>query len=78
MTIPKPVRDALGVGTGDHLVFVVEADGVRLRPIHGGGLAGLRGAIRGRAPFRGRGAERAAAQAEAARNALGEPPGQDG
>jgi len=28
ITIPKEVRDALGVGTGDRVEFVAEADGV--------------------------------------------------
>lgn len=30
-TIPRPVRERLGVGAGDSIAFVLEADGVRVR-----------------------------------------------
>jgi antitoxin PrlF len=33
VTIPKPVRDALGLHTGDRIAFVVRSDGVvEIRP----------------------------------------------
>ena len=71
ITIPKPVRDALGLSAGDQVVFLVEAEGVSLHPVRGGGLRSLRGIARGRAPFTSREAERIAARSLAARNALG-------
>ena len=30
-TIPRPVRERLGVGAGDSIAFVLEEDGVRVR-----------------------------------------------
>ncbi|MBN1629245.1 MAG: AbrB family transcriptional regulator [Thermoleophilia bacterium] len=30
-TVPRPVRDRLGVGAGDSIAFVIDRDGVRLR-----------------------------------------------
>jgi len=45
ITIPKEVREALGVGAGDSVQFVLEGDEALLRPIRSGGLAALYGAF---------------------------------
>lgn len=63
ITIPKSVRDALGLKEHDQVVFVVEGDRAIMRPIRRVELRQLRGIFRGREPFPGREAERMAAQA---------------
>lgn len=73
VTIPKAVRDALGVRAGDQLVFVLDEDGARIRLVRRQRLSHLRGLLQGRAPFLGRAAERAAAYQLAAGNALEVP-----
>lgn len=64
ITIPKRVRDALGLKEHDQVVFVVEGDRAIMHPVRRVELRRLRGIFRGRVPFRGREAERVAAQAE--------------
>ena len=43
-TIPKPVREALGVGPGDRVRYVVLGDEVRIKPVRP--LARLLGALK--------------------------------
>jgi AbrB family looped-hinge helix DNA binding protein len=75
ITLPKRVRERLGVHTGDQVIFVVEEQGVSLYPVPRTALSALRGSVRGRGRgrFTSRAAERAAAQAVAAADALGHP-----
>lgn len=47
VTIPKEVRDALGLAAGDRVAFVDTADGVLLVPAKGD-IRELRGMFRGR------------------------------
>jgi antitoxin PrlF len=72
ITIPLAVREALGIEVGDQVVFVASDDGVLLHPVRRRPLSALHGAVAHRREYRGRAAERAAAQEEAARNAVGE------
>ncbi|HET7771443.1 MAG TPA: AbrB/MazE/SpoVT family DNA-binding domain-containing protein [Chloroflexota bacterium] len=71
ITLPKSVRDELGVITGDQVVFVMEGKGVSLHAVPRGSLSALRGVAKGRRAYPGRPAERNAARDEAARNAAG-------
>ena len=73
VTIPKSVRDELGVDAGDQVIFVVERDGVSLHAVPRTDLSDLRGSAKARRPFLGREAERAAARDMVARNAAGSP-----
>ena len=71
ITIPKDVREALGIQTGDRVFFIVEGDKAMMFPIRARGLQRLRGVGKGRAPFPGRDTEREAARQGVARHALG-------
>jgi antitoxin PrlF len=71
ITIPQAVREALGIEAGDQVVFTPAEDGVRLHSVQRRPLAALRGAAAGRQAYRSRASERAAAQEEAVRNAVG-------
>ena len=68
ITLPKSVRDELGVDAGDQVVFVVEDKGISLHPVPRTSLTELRGIAKGRRAYPGRTAERAAAREEALRN----------
>ncbi|GIX48417.1 MAG: hypothetical protein KatS3mg131_2628 [Candidatus Tectimicrobiota bacterium] len=68
VTIPKKVRDRLGLRPGDELEFVFEGDRVQIRPLRRYRAADLPGLLRGsRLPFAGHEAE-----AEALARALAE------
>ncbi len=45
ITIPKAIRDALGIGERSRLVFVIEGNSARLVPIGGRSLTELAGAL---------------------------------
>jgi AbrB family looped-hinge helix DNA binding protein len=45
VVIPKPMRDRLGLGPGDEVVFVLDGDEVRVRRARG--MASLAGALGG-------------------------------
>ncbi|MBI3978662.1 MAG: AbrB/MazE/SpoVT family DNA-binding domain-containing protein [Chloroflexi bacterium] len=70
VTIPRGVREALGLKEHDRVVFVVDGDRAIMRPIRNVELAQLRGVARGRAPFTGRAAERTAAQRHVAEHVV--------
>jgi antitoxin PrlF len=44
VTIPKPIRDALGIGPNDRIAFIREGDRVLLQPLRT--LKAFRGAIK--------------------------------
>jgi antitoxin PrlF len=71
ITVPKAVRDALGLEEGHQVVFVVEGERAYLYPVRPRGLQGLRGVAAGLRPFPGREVERTAARGAAAAEALG-------
>ncbi len=58
VTIPKKVRERLGLRPGDELEFIIEGDRVQIRPIHRYRAADLPGLLRGsRIPYAGADAE---------------------
>ncbi|MBI4704912.1 MAG: type II toxin-antitoxin system PrlF family antitoxin [Deltaproteobacteria bacterium] len=46
VTVPKPVRQALGLRTGDRLLFRVRDDGVVVIEVEGADILALRGVIK--------------------------------
>ena len=71
ITIPKKVREALGLKAGDRVLFLPEEDGrVYIYPIHIRGIESVYGMAAGRRPYLGWEAERAAARELAVREAL--------
>ncbi|MBI4495265.1 MAG: AbrB/MazE/SpoVT family DNA-binding domain-containing protein [Chloroflexi bacterium] len=70
ITIPRQVREAIGLDSGDQVVFVIEDGKAYLHPVHRRGLERLRGIARGRAPFPGREAEREAARSLVVRHVV--------
>lgn len=71
ITIPHDIRKALGLETGDQVIFLVEEGQAFMQPVHRGGMASVRGIFKGIRPFPGREVEREAARAQAAAEALG-------
>lgn len=66
VTVPKDVRERLGLKSGDRLVFEFEEGSLRLRVEHRRPLAELKGSLASDRGYPGREAER-----EAARRYLG-------
>ena len=62
ITIPKSVRDALGLQEGHQVVFIIEGDRAYLHPVRPRGVKALRGIAGGLRPYPGRQAEREAAR----------------
>jgi len=71
ITVPKAVRDALGLKEGHQVVFVLEGERAYLHPVRTRGVRALRGIAEGLRPFPGREAEREAARRAAVAEALG-------
>jgi len=71
ITVPKAVRDALGLERGQQVVFVIEGKRAYLHPVPSLGVMALRGMAAGLRPFEGREAERQAAEELAVAEALG-------
>lgn len=67
LTIPKDVRDRLGLKSGDRVVFELEDDSVRLRVERRKGLGELVGSLPATREYPGKEAERAAARRHLAR-----------
>ncbi len=62
LTVPKDVRDRLGLKSGDRLVFEVEDDSVRLRVERRKSLGELMGSLPATRKYPGKEAEREAAR----------------
>lgn len=62
LTVPKDVRDRLGLKSGDRLVFEVEDDSVRLRVERRKSLGELMGSLPATRKYPGKAAEREAAR----------------
>lgn len=53
ITIPKDVRDALGITESDYVVVVMDGDKAILAPAHPSKLADLKGRLRATKPYPG-------------------------
>ncbi len=71
ITIPKSVRDALGLAEGQQVIFMLEDGRAYLHPVARKSLLELRGVAAGLRPFPGREAEREAAEAAAVAEVMG-------
>lgn len=72
LTVPREVRERLGLKAGDRLLFDIEGDTVRLRVIQRHTVADLFERLPGSSkPYPGREAEREAARRVAAGGVLG-------
>lgn len=69
LTVPKDVRDRLGLKTGDRVVFELEGDSVRLRVEHRKSLGELMGSLPATREYPGKEAEREAARGHLGRGA---------
>ena len=58
VTLPKRVRERLGIKAGDKLLFEVEDDGFRVRVLHRRGIDELFAALPGAPIYAGEAAER--------------------
>jgi AbrB family looped-hinge helix DNA binding protein len=45
ITIPKEIRDSLGISPSDYVIVVVDGDKAILRPVRKESIAGLRGRL---------------------------------
>jgi len=71
LTVPKAVRERLGLKSGDRVVFEFEEDCVRLKVERRKSLQELKGSLPARREYEGKEAEREAAREHAGREALG-------
>jgi antitoxin PrlF len=71
ITVPKDVRERLGLKSGDRVAFEFEGDSVRLRVEKGRSLEELKGSLPATREYTGQEAERKAAREHVAREALG-------
>jgi AbrB family looped-hinge helix DNA binding protein len=72
ITVPKDVRERLGLKSGDRVAFEFEGDSVRLRVEKGRSLEELKGSLPDTREYSGKETERKAAREHVARETLGE------
>ena len=72
LTVPKSVRERLGLRSGDRVLFEFEGDSVRLKVERRKSLEELKGSLPATREYPGKEAERRAAREHAAKEALGE------
>lgn len=72
ITIPRDVREQLGLNTGDKLLFEVEEGAIRLRVLKASSLEDLKGSLPAKRHYPGKEAEREAARRSVVRRVLGE------
>ena len=53
ITIPKDVRDMLGIGQSDYVVVVIDGDKAILSPVRGGKVSDLKGRLPATRPYPG-------------------------
>jgi len=73
LTVPKEVRERLGLRSGDRISFEFEEDSVRLRVERRRSLEELKGSLPATREYPGKEAERRAAREHAAEEVLGGP-----
>ncbi len=71
LTVPKDVRERLGLKSGDRVVFEFEGDSVRLKAESRRSLEELRGSLPATREYPGKEAEREAAREHVVRETLG-------
>lgn len=71
ITVPKDVRERLGLKSGDRVKFEFEGDSVRLRVEKGRSLEELKGSLPATREYTGKEAERKAAREHLSMEALG-------
>lgn len=71
LTVPKDVRDSLGLRAGDRLSFEVEGDSLRLTVERRKSLEELKGSLPARRRYEGKEAEREASRRMVSRKVLG-------
>ena len=74
LTVPKEVRDRLGLEPGDGLIFEIEDDSVRLEVEKRTTLRELKRSLPAERAYPGKEVERAAARAHVVRRVMGEEP----
>lgn len=72
VTIPKGVREALGIREGDRITFLVREESALLRPLHQRSLRELHGALPATRGYPGRDQVRREVREERARQRAGE------
>lgn len=72
ITIPRDVREQLGLKVGDRLLFEVEGESIRLRVLKSSALGDLKGSLPAKRPYPGKEGEREAARRSVSRRVLGE------
>ena len=73
LTVPKDIRERLGLKSGDRVVFDIEGDSARLRVERRMGLGELMGSLPATRSYPGKEVERGAARGHLARETLGGP-----
>lgn len=71
LTVPKDVRERLGLKRGDRVVFEFEGDSVRLKVEKRRSLEELKGSLPATREYSGKDAERRAAREHVVRETLG-------
>ena len=72
VTIPKEIREALGIEPGDAVVFLLDGERALLKRIRAQPLTALRGALASSLPYPGQDAIRQKVMRKVARQALKE------
>lgn len=73
ITIPKGVREALGIREGDRVAFLVREDHALVRPVPRKSLRELHGSLPATRPYPGHEEIREEVRAERARRLAGDP-----
>jgi len=67
VTLPKEVRERLGLQTGDQLLFTFEGDDLRVLPLRRKSIREMKGVLKTELPYCGKETEREAAKEAFAR-----------
>jgi AbrB family looped-hinge helix DNA binding protein len=72
VTVPREIRERLGLSAGDKLLFEVEDGSIRLKVLKSRSLGELQGSLPAKHPYPGKEGEREAARRSVGRRTLGE------